>query len=412
MRFKNLKIRDWKQFDAIDIDFHDRLTVLTGANGSGKTTLLHLLGRHFGWGFEELATPAKEVKTGKIKYITPIHKSWAHLFDENYPNLYSIGEITYSNGGKANITVLRRNSPVYRIDFPTPMHVEGVCIPSERSEFAYKQVSQIPTTGIQKAEAFNQISESSMKRISFLESSPSSYRIKETLIGWGIFGFGNEVITPVKEYVEIYRGFEDILRQILPGTLGFEKFEIRGSEVVLITKSGEFMIDAVSGGIGALIDLAWQIYMFSENDTDPFTVLIDEVETHLHGTMQRRLLPSFLQAFPNVQFIISTHSPLIVGSVKDSNVYVLKWNEEYRVESVQLDITNKARDAVDILRDVLGVPFTMPIWVEEKLNEINKKYSKLEITEEMFAALRKELSEIGLEDLVPYSIDKILSLKK
>ena len=49
MKFKALRISDWKQFQNIDIDFHERLTILTGANGSGKTTLLHLLAKHFGW---------------------------------------------------------------------------------------------------------------------------------------------------------------------------------------------------------------------------------------------------------------------------------------------------------------------------------------------------------------------------
>jgi predicted ATP-dependent endonuclease of OLD family len=54
MKFKSLKISNWKQFHAIDIEFHKKLTVLTGSNASGKTTLLNLLGRHFGWDFPEL----------------------------------------------------------------------------------------------------------------------------------------------------------------------------------------------------------------------------------------------------------------------------------------------------------------------------------------------------------------------
>ena len=60
MNLKSLKISNWKQFHDIDIEFHDRLTVLTGSNASGKTTLLNLLGRHFGWEFPELLTPVKE----------------------------------------------------------------------------------------------------------------------------------------------------------------------------------------------------------------------------------------------------------------------------------------------------------------------------------------------------------------
>jgi len=41
--FQKLTISGWQQFQDIEVDFHDRLTILTGANGSGKTTILNLL---------------------------------------------------------------------------------------------------------------------------------------------------------------------------------------------------------------------------------------------------------------------------------------------------------------------------------------------------------------------------------
>jgi len=39
----SIRLHQWRQFDQIDIDFHPRLTVLTGANGSGKSTILSIL---------------------------------------------------------------------------------------------------------------------------------------------------------------------------------------------------------------------------------------------------------------------------------------------------------------------------------------------------------------------------------
>lgn len=45
MLFRSISLRGWQQFGAVDIEFHNRLTVLTGANGSGKTTLLRFLAR-------------------------------------------------------------------------------------------------------------------------------------------------------------------------------------------------------------------------------------------------------------------------------------------------------------------------------------------------------------------------------
>jgi len=189
----------------------------------------------------------------------------------------------------------------------------------------------------------------------------------------------------------------------LPKSIGFRNITIRNYEILLITDSGEFMIDAVSGGIASIIDIAWQIYNFSDS-SNRFIVLIDEIENHLHPTMQRAILPDLIEAFPNVQFIISTHSPLVVGSVKDSNVYAFRYNELNKVFSQRLDLVNKAKTATEILNEVLGIPFTMPIWAEETLIELINKYKKIELTEESIDAMRMEFKSIGLESLMPIAI--------
>ncbi|MGQ7871561.1 AAA family ATPase [Bacillus sp. 1A] len=48
MIIKNLKIKNWNQFDNVDIDFHPKLTVLTGANGAGKSTILRMFSTQLG----------------------------------------------------------------------------------------------------------------------------------------------------------------------------------------------------------------------------------------------------------------------------------------------------------------------------------------------------------------------------
>jgi len=405
MGFKSLKINNWKQFDAIDIEFHDRLTVLTGANASGKTTLLNLLAEHFGWNPHELSTPTKVQETGKIEFLKPVPDPLSLTGQADQGEQYPIGEITYTNGNRTDITIPYISSPVYGFNFPSLKGSRGMYIPSDRQEFVYQTVNEIPDSGRTRDQAFSTLDNS--RKV----ARGRSRDIKDILISWGIHGFDSKAIVGDKELEDMYFGFENLLRKILPKELGFKEFSIRMLEVVLVTKSGEFMIEAASGGIGALIDLAFQIYLFSGGTDELTTVLIDEVETHLHASMQRKLMPRFRDAFPNVQFIVSTHSPLVLSSERDSSVYVLRHNDESKVESLQLDITNKAKDAVDILKDVLGVSFSMPVWVEDELKKINGKYLKREINEDTFASLRKELTEIGLEDLVPYSIDTILSSK-
>ena len=232
----------------------------------------------------------------------------------------------------------------------------------------------------------------------------ASYKIKETLVAWEAFG-GN-----YPRLSDFYTGFEDILKKILPESLGFSGLKIRDFEVVLDCRSGEFLIDAASGGITSLIDIAWQLYMYHEDKEKQFTVVIDEIENHLHPLLQRSLLGNLLEAFPNITFIVSTHSPLVVNSVRDSRVYALRYVDN-RVESEELDLLDQARSATEILNEVLGVPFTMPLWAEQELKGIVEEFSSKSMTEKEFSNLRKRLEGMGLGDLVPQAISDVVISK-
>lgn len=57
-------------------------------------------------------------------------------------------------------------------------------------------------------------------------------------------------------------------------------------------------------------------------------VLIDELETHLHIELQKKILPFLTEFFPKVQFIITTHSPYILNSVSNATAYDLERHME------------------------------------------------------------------------------------
>jgi len=103
MYFKQIKIREWQQFQSINIDFHERLTVLTGANGSGKTTILNLLATHFGWDYHPLATPKKEKLTGIIRFLSRLYNGK----DKSQENI--IGKLSYGNNQEASLQVPSQN---------------------------------------------------------------------------------------------------------------------------------------------------------------------------------------------------------------------------------------------------------------------------------------------------------------
>lgn len=406
VKFKKITLNDWKQFQKIEIAFHPNLTVLTGANGSGKTTILNILSRHFGWNHIELATPAKDEKSGIFQFFTRFFKKPLKSNDN------TIGELLYSNDKKAILAVPSDNSPQYQITLNGQQSLSGLSIPSHRPTYSYRQVAQIPTVKRSKQQAYHLVRDSILNYFYGGGGQTSSFYIKETLLNWAIGGDGNKFIEADKELEQYFLGFQKVLTKVLPKTLGFKEITIRNYEIVLVTDSGDFMLDAVSGGVSAIIDLAWQIYTFTNKDDQHMIVLIDEVENHLHPNMQRSILPDLLAAFPNTQFIVSTHSPLVVGSVKNSNVYAFRHiqneHQQFRVINEQLDLVNKAKSATEILNEVLGVPFTMPLWVENDLDRIVSRYSKEKIDEKTFDLMRSELSQIGLEEMMPIAMKKIL----
>jgi predicted ATPase len=407
VRFDKIEIYQWQQFESINIAFHKPLTIITGANGSGKTTLLNLLAKHAGWETASLAVPKAE-KTGIWKFFSRFFKG----VDKSNDNV--IGTLKYENNIITNLVIQNKAAQSYNVVIEKKQQLRCFFIPSHRSIFRYQQLSNIPTQKRKKDTAFTEVSNINRNTYFGGGGQSASYFMKSTLIGWAIQGYGvsngiKQVMPADIEQTKNYEGFQEVLRKVLPKTLGFDEFEIRNMEIVFICNGGtdEFLLETASGGISAIIDLAWQIYMFNVNEKDEFTVIIDEIENHLHPSMQRSILPDFIKAFPNATFIVSTHSPLIVNSVKDSKVYVLKYNTDKKVISTELDFNKKAKSANEILDEVLGVSFSMPIWAEEELSQIIEKYSKEIISKDNILQLQKELSSLGLEKLLPENLDRL-----
>ncbi len=408
IKFDRLSIEGWRQFEKIDISFHQKLTVLTGANGAGKTTLLNLLNRHFGWNLQFVSTPRKQ-KKGVLKYLTDIWEGRLWPSQQQTPKGHEIiGEIEYSNETKATIDVPEKVVESYNVTIRGQQQVPGVFVSSHRPAYVYQKLQQIPTILDAKDQIFNKYLNDLRARynINARVTSPS-FRIKEALVSLATFGYGNEVVSRDDEAIKTFEGYQSVLRIVLPKSLGFNKFIIRMPEVLLDTDTGEFSFDAVSGGVASLLDLSWQIYMSSLLNSS-FVVVIDEPENHLHPALQRSLLPDLIKAFPTVQFVVATHNPFMVTSVPDSNVYVLNYNNVRKVESGLLDIVNKAGSSNEVLRDVLGVSNTLPIWAQDKVNSIIEKYSGIGISENSIKGLRKEMSELGLEHLFPEAITTIV----
>ncbi len=408
--FRRLKVGGWRQFDSIDIELHPRLTVITGANGAGKSTLLSLLTMQFGWQRPFLSVPKLNPSGGYTYANDVIQDAVSRLeFRKLIPE--AVGQIEYTNGALTSIVAHASGSQAVNVHSSNPQPVDGTFLDSHRPSQVYSLVGSVPLQPMTAEQSFANYNSEMMSRFAggYSGSTPI-FRMKESLISMAIFGEGNGKLGGSNQAIlDTFNGFSDVLKALLPESLGFKEIAIRTPDVVLVTETGEFMIDASSGGIMTLLDTAWRIYMFSRGK-DSFVVVMDEPENHLHPTMQRTLMSRLVAAFPKAQFVIATHSPFMVSSVQDSNVYVLRYRNDDRKRDLSAEVgfsagrkvfsqpissSNMSAGASDILREVLGVPATMPEWVERAIEEIVGRYRGANLSADLMTSLRSDLNDVG-----------------
>ena len=404
---EQIQIKDWRQFDSLTINFDTRLTILTGTNGSGKTTILNILSKAFGESIKFVSN-VNETSNGSVNYSSSVLGNLEDKRDDNY-NSSIIGSITY-NSITSPILVPEEVSTTYNIDFKDTQPCDGLYINSHRSLFQYKRVDTIPTHALKRDEIFSTYHKYKTLPLSDIYYNPNEQgatkHIKEAIISLATFGPGNSYVKSNQEALNIFEGFQSILNKILPPKIGFQKLSIEIPEVILETTSGAFPIDAVSGGIASIIELAWMIYMYATSEKS-FTVLFDEPENHLHPELQQTLLPNLLDAFPNVQFIVATHNPFIISSVESSVIYVLDYNEKKKVIASVLENITKATSSNEILREVLGITSTFPLWASAKIKLlINETISK-GISENSLSDFREQLKYLGFENVIPVALNQL-----
>lgn len=113
-------------------------------------------------------------------------------------------------------------------------------------------------------------------------------------------------------------------------------FEIKGVDplterVIVKTADGEFGLSQASQGMRSLFSivgiLAQRLYEVFGHLDAPAIMLIDEIDTHMHPKWQLGLGQRLMKAFPNVQFIVTSHSPLMVSGLKSTQVHRL-WRDK------------------------------------------------------------------------------------
>ncbi len=127
-----------------------------------------------------------------------------------------------------------------------------------------------------------------------------------------------------------FNRFTDVLRDIYEEPTLKLDFDIDTHQFrIIIPNRDPFTLDCMSMGYAAIFDIVGDLMMRMEGQHTyelEGIVLIDEIETHLHVELQRTIVPILMKIFPNLQFILTTHSPFILNSMPNSVVYDLENN--------------------------------------------------------------------------------------
>ncbi|ASM32485.1 MULTISPECIES: AAA family ATPase [Serratia] len=94
-----------------------------------------------------------------------------------------------------------------------------------------------------------------------------------------------------------------------------------------------YTFQTLSAGYSSILsiytDLIMRVEMWEVSpDNIQGIIFIDEIDAHLHVSLQKQILRFFIKSFPKIQFIVTTHSPFVVTSVADSVIYDLTANEQ------------------------------------------------------------------------------------
>jgi predicted ATPase len=180
--------------------------------------------------------------------------------------------------------------------------------------------------------------------------------------------------------------------------------EMEGDEYLFAKRGLKIPFPALSDGYRAYLgwvgDLLYHVCMtcppgkkLSENRG---IVMVDEIDLHLHPKWQLDVLPTIARALPNLQFIVTSHSPLLVGSLEWMNVIVMRGDAREASVPVRIEAAIHGLDADQILlTDLFGLESTRASSKTRQLKDLTlqARGGNLEAAKQLMVEMSRGLEE-------------------
>ncbi|MEZ9259309.1 AAA family ATPase [Vibrio splendidus] len=289
--------------------------LITGKNGSGKTTLLDNIRK-----FTELAVGNPKGYKSELSlvsvYVDALKR--ANLADHERAELQK----TLNENKEGLIKKLGHAEVTYNIPHTT-LDTNAAQKFIIANFIAHRVTSISKVTAISKPKVINS-NNSTSKGEQFLQ-----YLVNRKSQQAFAFTDGNQ--SEADEITNWFIYLEQFFSSLFEENI---KLEFNRNELTFSLKRGEKTVnfDTLSDGYSSAINIISELVMRMEVNkfgdySQPGIVFIDEIETHLHVALQKKILPMLRAFFPNIQFVVTTHSPFVVSSVEDSVIVDMETGE-------------------------------------------------------------------------------------
>lgn len=293
--------------------------IITGKNGSGKTCLLDALAKH-------LQSLASEDAFGEYsKYLKNIQESLNRTHrNQNLGTINQIHEDVISWKNKL-FEINNGLDILFNID------ASSIYKYFNDGEFvlAYYKADRVF-----QIEEVKNVEKISLNTKYLIEEKPSSKFVKY-LVDLKVteaLALTNGKERKAQQIASWFQSLEDHLKVIFDDqSLRLVFDDDVFNFYISINGRNNFDFNTLSGGYSAILDIVVDLIMRMEkisnrrfDYTVPGIVLIDEIEAHLHLELQKNIMKFLTAIFPNIQFIVTTHSPFVVNSLDNVIIYDLE----------------------------------------------------------------------------------------
>ncbi len=404
MKIEKVHIKNVKGIKDLELSFKKDnkildLIVLAGVNGSGKTTILEAIKHFFNnanvnySNLEKsnvnLAIFFEDFEKNNIEEAEKSSDNFKHALWDFFSSLQSYDYYRKNNND------YYKNQIAKRFDIPPKI----IYVPAENK---FEEIQTYSTTLSKKYEFINIINSNVIKDIPSYIATRRNYlaTIEEDLTMKEVT---NKVLNEIN-------GIFNIL-ELDVKLKGFSKDE-KTMPIFENSAGEEFDINDLSSGEKQLFLRTLSIKMLEPKNS---IILIDEPELSLHPKWQQKIIEVYKKIGENNQIIVATHSPHILGSVSNENIFILYRNENGKIEVKTGDelYSSYGQPVNRVLKDIMGLKSVRTPKIDRDIQELRKLVDEDKYDTEEFKKKYNNLLEIlGNTDEDLFLIDMDIKMKQ